>query len=158
MFLPPQDGVTCTKSVAEYLIILCSRKVFVCGGGSWFKPKVKIFLLNWNKHISVTSTEHRPPQKQGWKVWVARLACWEDLWRRRVRDSTKVSLKAKPLSYPLAVPKASNTAQGAWQTLGHRGTDHTCRASFMREWPAQPHRVWCLEEPWAGFNILLSLS
>lgn len=55
MFLPPQDGFTCTKSVAECLIILCSRKVFGCGGGSWFKPKVKIFLLNWNKQINVTS-------------------------------------------------------------------------------------------------------
>lgn len=54
MFMPPHDGFTCTKSVAEYLIILCSRKVFGCGGGSWFKPKVKIFLLNWKKHINVT--------------------------------------------------------------------------------------------------------
>lgn len=55
MFLLPQVGFTCTKSVAEYLIIFCSRKVFGCGGGSWFKPKVNIFLLNWNKHINVTS-------------------------------------------------------------------------------------------------------
>lgn len=54
LFRPPQDGFTCTNSVAEYLTILCSRTVFGCGGGSWFKPKVKIFLLNWNKHSNVT--------------------------------------------------------------------------------------------------------
>lgn len=51
--MSPQHGFTCTNSVAEYLIILCSRRVFGCGEGSWFKPKVKIFLLYWNKCISV---------------------------------------------------------------------------------------------------------
>lgn len=45
----PHNGFTCTNSVAEYLIILCSRTVFGCGEGSWFKPKVKIFLLYWEK-------------------------------------------------------------------------------------------------------------
>ena len=73
VFLPPQDGFTCTKSVAEYLIILCSRKVFGCGGGSCFKSKVKIFLLNWNKHNTVTGTASL--RNMGEKSRVTRLAC-----------------------------------------------------------------------------------
>lgn len=107
MFLPPQDGFTCTKSVAEYLIILCSRKVFGCGGGSWFKPKVKIFLLNWNKHINVTSAVSLRNKVSELPGLPAGKICGGD----RLEAPPK-SLKAKPVSYPLAVSKAPNTAQG----------------------------------------------
>lgn len=101
MSTPPLDSFTCTKSVAEYLIILCSRKVFGCGGGSCFTSKVKIFLLNWNKHINVTGTTSLRN--------LSCQACMPATFAKRwVRDTTKVSLEAKPVSYPVAVSKAPN--------------------------------------------------
>jgi hypothetical protein len=78
--MSPQHGFTCTNNVAEYLIILCSRKVFGCGEGSWFKPKVKIFLLYWNKGIGVTGAANlRNSEASG----AARLLYHEDVEQHR---------------------------------------------------------------------------